>query len=96
LCHPTEAVVVQPKAVRGQDEKLVGSYSASVIELGSDNCCQLFNVQLKGGNAFVGDAKDFKEGNPEGVGFAEKQCPRFNFVPVKTHLTPMKVSLDVN
>lgn len=29
-------------------------------------------------------------------GFAEKQCPRFNFVPIKTHLTPMKVSLDVN
>ncbi len=27
---------------------------------------------------------------------AEKQCPRFNFVPVKTHLTPMKVSLYVN
>ena len=22
------------------------------------------DVQLKGGNAFVGDAKDFKEGNP--------------------------------
>ena len=62
---------------------------------------------LKGGNAFVGDAEYFKEGNPEGFGFAvfvagispgfaEKQCPRFNFVPVKTHLTPMKVSSDVN
>jgi hypothetical protein len=38
-----------------------------------------------------------QEGHAFGVGvFAEKQCPRFNFVPVKTHLTPMKLSLDVN
>jgi hypothetical protein len=44
-------------------------------------------VQLEQkGNAFVGDAEYFKEGNPEGVGFAEKQFPRFNFVPIKTHL----------
>jgi hypothetical protein len=57
---------------------------------------ELLDVQLKGGNAFVGDAKDFKEGYPKGFGFAvfvagvgpgfaEKQRPRFNFVPVKTH-----------
>ena len=57
---------------------------------------QLFNVQLKGGDAFVGDAKNFKEINPKGLGlavfvadvvpgFAKLQCPGFNFVPVKTH-----------
>jgi hypothetical protein len=68
---------------------------------------KLFNVQLKGGNAFVGDAEYFKEGNPEGFGFAvfvagispgfaEKQFPRFNFVPIKTHLVLKKLSLNVN
>ena len=53
-------------------------------------------VQLKGADAFVGDAKDFEEVDPKGLGlavfvagvvpgFAEKQCPGFDFVPVKTH-----------
>ncbi len=57
---------------------------------------ELFDVQLEGGNAFVGDAKDFKEIDPKGLGLAvfvagigpglaEKQCPGFDFVPVKTH-----------
>ena len=57
---------------------------------------ELFDVQLKGGDAFVGDAKDFKEVDPKGFGlavfvagigpgFAEKQCPGFDFVPIKTH-----------
>jgi hypothetical protein len=55
----------------------------------------------EGGNAFVGDAKDFKEVDPKGLGlavfvagvgpgFAEKQCPGFDFVPVKTHLVLTK------
>jgi hypothetical protein len=54
-------------------------------------------VHLKGGDAFVGNAKYFKEIHPEGLGLAvfvagvvpslaKKQCSRFNFVPVKTHL----------
>ena len=58
---------------------------------------ELFDVLLEGAYAFVGDAKDFKEVDPKGLGlavfvagvgpgFAEKQCPGFNFVPVKTHL----------
>lgn len=45
----------------------------------------------------VGDAKDFKEVDPKGLGLAvfvagvvpslaEKQCPGFDFVPIKTHL----------
>jgi hypothetical protein len=57
---------------------------------------QLVDVLLKGANPFVGDAKDFEEINPKGLGlavfvagvvpsFAEKQCPGFDFVPVKTH-----------
>jgi hypothetical protein len=56
----------------------------------------LFDVQLKGGDSFVGDAKDLKEFDPKGLGFAvfvagigpgfaEKQCPGFDFVPIKTH-----------
>jgi hypothetical protein len=68
---------------------------------------ELFNVQLKGGHPFVGDAEYCKEGNPKGLGFAvfvagispgfaEKQCPRFNFVPIKTHLVLKKMSLNVN
>jgi len=62
---------------------------------------ELFDVQLKGGDAFVGDAKDFKEIDPKGLGlavfvagvgpgFAEKQCPGFDFVPIKTHLVLTK------
>ena len=62
---------------------------------------ELFDVQLKGGDAFVGDAKDFKEIDPKGLGlavfvagvgpgFAEKQCPGFDFVPIKTHLVLIK------
>jgi hypothetical protein len=62
---------------------------------------ELFDVQLEGGNAFVGDAKDFKEIDPKGLGlavlvagigpgFAEKQRPRFDFVPIKTHLVLTK------
>jgi hypothetical protein len=62
---------------------------------------ELFDVQLEGGNAFVGDAKDFKEVDPKGLGLAvfvagvgpglaEKQCPGFYFVPVKTHLVLIK------
>ena len=62
---------------------------------------ELFDVQLEGGNAFVGDAKDFKEVDPKGLGlavfvagvglgFAEKQCPGFDFVPVKTDLVLTK------
>ena len=57
---------------------------------------ELFDVQLKGGDAFVGDAKDFKESYPKGLGlavfvagvgpgFAKLQCPGFDFVPVKIH-----------
>ncbi len=56
----------------------------------------LFDVQLKGGDSFVGDAKDLKEFDPKGLGFAvfvagigpgftEKRCPGFYFVPIKTH-----------
>ncbi len=62
---------------------------------------ELFDVQLEGGNAFVGDAKDFKEVDPKvldlavfvagvGPGFAEKQCPGFDFVPIKNHLVLTK------
>jgi hypothetical protein len=58
-------------------------------------------VHLKGGDAFVGNAKYFKEIHPEGLGLAvfvagvvpslaKKQCSRFNFVPVKTHLALIK------
>lgn len=58
---------------------------------------QLFDVQLEGGDAFVGDAKDFKEVDPKrlglavfvagvGPGFSEKQCSGIYFVPIKTHL----------
>ena len=58
-------------------------------------------VQLKGADAFVGDAKDFEEVDPKGLGlavfvagvvpgFAEKQCPGFDFVPMKTHLVLIK------
>ena len=58
---------------------------------------ELFDVLLEGAYAFVGDAEDFKEVDPKGLGlavfvagvgpgFAEKQCPGFDFVPVKTHL----------
>ncbi len=58
---------------------------------------ELFDVLLEGAYAFVGDAKDFKEVNPKGFGFAvfvagigpglaKKQRPRFNFVPIKKHL----------
>jgi len=58
---------------------------------------QLFDVLLEGANALVGDAKDFKEVDPKGLGLAvfvagvsrglaEKQCPGFHFVSVKTHL----------
>jgi hypothetical protein len=58
---------------------------------------QLFDVQLEGGNAFVGDAKDLKEVDPKGFsfaffvtgigpGFTKKQYPGFDFVPVKKHL----------
>jgi len=47
---------------------------------------KFFDVERKGGDAFVGDAKDFKEVEPKGFGlavfvtgvcpgFAEKQCP---------------------
>jgi hypothetical protein len=61
---------------------------------------ELFDVQLKGAQPFVGDAKDFKEINPKGLGLAvfvagvgpglaEKQCPGFNFIPIKTHLVLM-------
>jgi hypothetical protein len=57
---------------------------------------EFFDVQLKSGHPFVGDAKDFKEVDPKGLGLAvfvagiapglaEKQCPGFDFVPVKTH-----------
>nr|WP_295503602.1 hypothetical protein [Limnohabitans sp. Rim8] len=62
---------------------------------------QFFVVQLEGGDAFVGDAKDFKEIDLKGLGlavfvagvgpgFAEKQCPGFDFVPIKTHLVLTK------
>jgi len=62
---------------------------------------ELFDVQLEGGNAFGGDAKDFKEVDPKGLGFAvfvavdgsglaEKQCPEIDFVPVKIHLVLTK------
>jgi hypothetical protein len=62
---------------------------------------ELFDVQLEGGNAFVGDAKDFKEVDPKrfgfavfvagvGPGLAEKQCPGFDFVTIKTHLVLKK------
>jgi hypothetical protein len=58
---------------------------------------QLFDVLLEGANALVGNAKDFKEVDPKGLGLAvfvagvsrglaEKQCPGFHFVSVKTHL----------
>jgi len=51
---------------------------------------------LEGGDPFVGDAEDVKEVDPKGLGlavfaagvapgFAEKQCPGFNLVPIKTH-----------
>ena len=67
---------------------------------------QLFNVQLKGGDAFVGDAKDFKESYPKGLGLAvfvagvgpglaELQCPGFDFFPVKTHRVLTKRALIV-
>lgn len=62
---------------------------------------ELFGVQLKSDNAFVGDAKDFKEIDPKGLGlavfvagvgsvFSEKQFPGFDFVPIKTHLVLIK------
>ena len=62
---------------------------------------ELFYMKLKGGNAFVGDAKDFKEVDPKGLGqavfvagvapgFSEKQFPGFDFVPIKTHLVLTK------
>ena len=62
---------------------------------------KFFDVELKGGNAFVGDAKDFKEVEPKGFGlavfvtgvypsFAEKQCPGLDFVPIKNHLVLIK------
>ena len=58
---------------------------------------QLFDVLLEGTYALVGDAKDFEEVDPKGLGLAvfvagvspglgEKQCPGFHFVPVKAHL----------
>jgi hypothetical protein len=31
---------------------------------------EIFDVQLEGGNAFGGDAKDFKEIDPKGLGLA--------------------------
>jgi hypothetical protein len=48
-----------------------------------------------------GDAKNFKEVDPKGFGFAvfvagicpglaELQCPGFDFVPVKTHKVLIK------
>ena len=62
---------------------------------------KFFDVELKGGDAFVGDAKDFKEVEPKGFGlavfvtgvcpgFAEKQCPRLDFVPIKNYLVLIK------
>jgi hypothetical protein len=53
---------------------------------------QLFNVQLKGGNALVGDAEDFEEVDPERFGLAvliggvrpcaaEGEGAGFDFVP---------------
>jgi len=62
---------------------------------------ELFDVQLEGGDALVGDAKDFKKGYPKRLGFAvfvagislglaEKQCPGFDFVPVKPHKVLIK------
>jgi len=62
---------------------------------------ELFDVQLEGTDAFVGDAKDFKIIDPKGLGlavlvagigpgFAKKQCSGFDFVPVKTHLVLTK------
>ena len=62
---------------------------------------KFFDVELKGGDALVGDAKDFKEVEPKGFGlavfvagigpgFAEKQCPRLDFVPIKNYLVLIK------
>jgi hypothetical protein len=58
-------------------------------------------MELKGGDAFVGDAKDFKEVEPKGFGltvfvtgvcpsFAEAQCSGLDFVPIKNTLVLKK------
>jgi hypothetical protein len=58
-------------------------------------------MQLESADALVGDAKNFKEVDPKGLGLAvfvagvspglaELQCPGFDFVPVQTHKVLIK------